>query len=157
MSERTPKPVKQFVRYILVGGFNTAFGYAVFALLNWLTRGLGSYNYLVASVLANFVAISVAFLAYKWFVFRTRGNYLMEYIRCFGVYGSSALIGLAGLSILVPILRRSLQQPERAPYIAAAIMTVVTMGISFLGHKNISFRPKRVDDNTESSAKKPSA
>jgi putative flippase GtrA len=155
--ERTPKPVQQFVRYILVGGFNTVFGYGLFALLNWLSRGLGPYNYLYAGVLANLIAISVAFLGYKWFVFRTRGNYLSEYIRCFGVYGSSALIGLAGLSILVPILRRSLRRPEEAPYMAAAMMTVVTMVISFLGHKNISFRPKRADDDADSSAKTPLA
>jgi putative flippase GtrA len=155
--ERTPKPLQQFVRYILVGGFNTVFGYGLFALLNWLTRGLGSYNYLYAGVLANLIAISVAFLGYKWFVFRTRGNYLVEYIRCFGVYGSSALIGLAGLSILVPILRRMLHHPEEAPYIAAAMMMVVTMMISFLGHKNISFRPKRDETDADSSTKTPSA
>jgi len=145
------------MRYILVGGFNTVFGYGLFALLNWLSRGLGPYNYLYAGVLANLIAISVAFLGYKWFVFRTRGNYLSEYIRCFGVYGSSALIGLAGLSILVPILRRSLHRPDEAPYFAAAMMMVVTMVTSFLGHKNISFRSKRAEDDTDSSAKKPSA
>lgn len=157
MKERSPKSLRQFLRYILVGGFNTVFGYGLFALLNWLTRGLGSYNYLYAAVVANVVAISVAFLGYKWFVFRTRGNYLIEYIRCFGVYGSSALINLAGLPILVPILRRSLHQPERAPYLAGAILTVVTVVFSFLGHKNISFRPKQVLDETGPSSKTPSA
>jgi putative flippase GtrA len=95
-----------------------------------------------AAVLSNFIAISIAFLMYKWFVFRTRGNYLIEWIRCFGVYGSSALIGLAGLPILVPILRRHMHRPDLASYIAAAIMTVVTVIFSFLGHKNISFRHK---------------
>ena len=157
MKERSPKSFQQFMRYILVGGFNTVFGYGLFVLLNWLSRGLGSYNYMYAAVLANVIAISVAFLGYKWFVFRTRGNYLVEYIRCFGVYGSSALIGLAGLSILVPILRRSLHQPEQAPYLAAAILTVVTVVFSFLGHKNISFRPKQVEEDSDSSSKTPSA
>ena len=157
MKERSPKSLRQFVRYILVGGFNTVFGYVVFALLNWLTRGLGAYNYLYAAVLANLIAITVAFLGYKWFVFRTRGNYLVEYIRCFGVYGSSALIGLAGLSILVPILRRNLHHPEQAPYLAAALLTVVTMVFSFFGHKNISFRGRGVGEPSDSSPTTPSA
>ena len=134
------KSLLQFVRYILVGGFNTVFGYSVFALLNWSFTGFGPYSYMYAAVLANFVAISVAFLGYKWFVFRTRGNYLREWIRCFGVYGSSALIGLVGLPILVPILRPHLRNPAQSSYIAAAMLTVVTVIFSFIGHRNISFR-----------------
>ena len=157
MKAHSPKSLHQFVRYILVGGFNTVFGYGIFALLNWLTRGLGTYNYLYAAFLGNLIAITVAFLGYKWIVFRTRGNYLVEYIRCFGVYGSSALIGLAGLSILVPILRRNLHHPEQAPYLAAALLTVVTMVFSFLGHKNISFRGREVREPSDSSSTTPSA
>jgi putative flippase GtrA len=95
-----------------------------------------------AAVLANFIAISVAFLGYKWFVFRTHGNYLREWIRCFGVYGSSVLIGLVGLPILVPILRPHLRNPGQASYIAGAMLTVVAVIFSFVGHKNISFRQK---------------
>ena len=150
MKLRTHKSVGQFARYILVGGFNTAFGYGLFALLNWAFKGLGSYSYMYAAVLANLIAISVAFLGYKWFVFRTRGNYLIEWIRCFGVYGSGALIGLIGLPILVPIFRRALHKPDEAPYIAAAIMAVITVVLSFLGHKNISFRQKHDEEDLES-------
>jgi len=140
VTQLSHKPVPQFARYILVGGFNTVFGYCVFALLNWFFAGHGSYSYMYAAVLGSLITISVAFLGYKWFVFRTRGNYLVEYIRCFGVYGSSMLIGLAGLPILVTILRHILRKPVQAPYIAAAIMTMVTVLFGFLGHKNISFK-----------------
>jgi len=139
-----------------VGGFNTVFGYGLFALLNWFFRGLGSYSYMYAAILANVIAISVAFLGYKWFVFRTRGNYLVEWIRCFGVYGSSALIGLAGMPILVPILRHALRNPELAPYIAGAILTVVTVLFSFVGHKKFSFRQKRVKSEAVSRSETPS-
>ena len=142
MKFESHKSLLQFARYVFVGGFNTVFGYGVFALLNWSFTGLGTYSYMYAAVLANFIAITVAFLGYKWFVFRTRGNYLREWIRCLGVYGSSALIGLVGLPILVPILRPHLRNPGHASYIAAAIMTIVTVLFSFVGHKNISFRQK---------------
>lgn len=140
MKPNSDKSLSQLIRYLLVGGFNTVFGYSLFALLNWSFRGLGSFSYMYAAVLSNLIAITVAFLGYKWFVFRTRGNYLIEWVRCVGVYGSSMAIGLVGLPILVPILRGHLQHPMEAPYIAAAILTVITVIFSFLGHKNISFR-----------------
>lgn len=157
MKQGSDKSLMQFLRYVLVGGFNTVFGYGLFALLNWLFTGLGSYSYMYAAVLANIIAITVAFLGYKWFVFRTRGNYLVEWLRCLGVYGSSMLIGLAGLPILVPILRGHLQSPERAPYIAAAILTVVTVVFSFLGHKNISFRQKLAGGDSKKNPETPAA
>ncbi len=155
MKRNSHKSSLQLARYLLVGGFNTVFGYGLFAFLNWSFTGLGSYSYMYAAVLSNIVAITVAFLAYKWFVFQTRGNYLVEYIRCFGVYGTSMLVGLAGLPILVTILRRSLRKPELAPYIAAAILTGVTVIFSFLGHKNISFRQKLVEGKATSHSQTP--
>jgi len=150
VEHRSHKSFLQLVRYLLVGGFNTAFGYGLFALLNWSLTGLGSYSYMYAAFLSNLIAISVAFLGYKWFVFRTRGNYLIEWIRCLGVYGSSMLISLAGLAILVPILRRDLHRPQVASYLAAAIMAIVTVIFSFLGHKNISFRQKLAGEDAKS-------
>jgi putative flippase GtrA len=157
VNPQSHKSVGQFVRYILVGGFNTLFGYGVFAFLTWLFRGLGSYNYMYAAVLGSVITISVAFLGYKWFVFRTRGNYLIEWIRCFGVYGSSALISLAGLPILVPILRHILRKPEEAPYLAGAILMMVTVVFSFFGHKNFSFRRKQIEEDAKSHSEMPPA
>jgi putative flippase GtrA len=138
--------MSQFIRYLLVGGFNTAFGYGLFAFVNWSFTGLGSFSYMYAALLSNLIAITVAFLGYKWFVFRTRGNYLIEWVRCVGVYGSSTIIGLIGLPILVPILRSHLQHPERAVYIAAALLTIITVLLSFLGHKKVSFRQRFARD-----------
>jgi len=135
----------QFARYVAVGSFNTVFSYCVFALLNWLLRGFGQFSYMYAAVLSNFIAISAAFLGYKWFVFRTRGNYLKEWMRCFAVYGVSALIGIASLPIVVTVLRRVLPWPDLASYLGAALIAGVSVVISFFGHKTISFRPERVE------------
>jgi len=142
MNHGSHKSFWQLARYLLVGGFNTFFGYGLFALLNWRFAGMGSYSYMYAAVLGNRIVITVAFLGYKWFVFHTRGNYLAEWIRCLGVYGSSVLIGWILLPILVTILRHNLHRTEQAPYIAAAITTTITVVLSFLGHKNISFQHK---------------
>lgn len=129
----------QFGRYLLVGGFNTVFGYGLFALLNWLLTRV-PYGYLWATFFSNLIAITVAFLGYKWFVFRTRGRYLREWLRCLGVYGSSIALGLVGMAILVPVLRHYMSKPQAASYLAAALLMGVTVIFSFLGHKHISFR-----------------
>jgi hypothetical protein len=62
------------------------------------------------------------------------------------VFGGVAVFDWFGGALhSVPILRRQLHHPEQAPYLAAALFTVVTMVFSFLGHKNISFRPREAE------------
>lgn len=148
MEQKPHRSAWQFARFLAVGGFNTLFGYGLFALLNWSLTPV-PYGYLWATFLGNLIAISVAFLGYKWFVFRTRGNYLREWLRCMGVYATSMLIGLAGMAILVPILRRHMARPQVASYVAAALMLVVTVCFSFAGHKNISFRQSMAGPGSE--------
>jgi putative flippase GtrA len=133
------KSLPQAIRYLLVGGFNTIFGYALFAVLNLMLQPLGSYSYMLASFLANLIAITVAFLGYKWFVFKTHGNYLREWMRCLAVYSTGMFLTLAGLPILVTLIHHMLRPQKLAPYIAAAIMAVVTAALSFFGHKHFSF------------------
>ena len=75
-------PSAQLFRYILVGGWNTLFGYTCFFLINrWLSHLLPAYSYIAASLASNLIAITVAFLGYKWFVFQTKGSYLREWLR----------------------------------------------------------------------------
>lgn len=151
------KSLPQFIRYLVVGGFNTVFGFAVFALLNWLFRGLGSFSYMYAWALANIIAITSAFLAYKWFVFRTRGQYVREWIRCFSVYGSGMIFGFIGLPIVVTALRHTMRRPEFASYLAVAFLTTFTVVLSFFGHKNISFRQQMVQTKKDPDPQVPSA
>jgi putative flippase GtrA len=138
-----PPPRAQFwqvVRYLLVGGFNTCFGYGLFVAFNYLFRALGVYGSEIASLLGNVIAITVAFLGYKWFVFRTHGNYLREWLRCLSVYGSSMLFALVMLPPLTLLLRRWYGHSQMASNVAAAILTVVTVAASYFGHKHFSFR-----------------
>jgi len=138
-------PAGQFVHYLLVGIWNTAFGYGTFAAFTALLSPYGKNSYLAAMVLSNFVNITVAFLGYKWFVFRTRGNYLKEWLRCFSVYGGSMALSFVTLPGLVFALRKWFGYDRGAPYLAAAMLTGVSVVISFFGHKHISFRQDRKD------------
>lgn len=130
----------QFLRYLLVGAWNTLFAYATYCLLTWLLTGIVPYAYMAAAVLGNFINITVAFLGYKFFVFRTRGNFLREYVRCFTVYGTSSLVNLALLPFVVEGIAWLMADERPAPYIGGALLLGLTIIASFLGHKHYSFR-----------------
>jgi putative flippase GtrA len=130
----------QVARYLLVGAFNTGFGYGLFVVLNYLFRRLGVYGSEIASLLSNVIAITVAFLGYKWFVFRTHANYLREWLRCISVYGTSMLFSLIMLPPLTLLLRRWFASTQTSSNLAAAILTVITVVASYFGHKHFSFR-----------------
>jgi putative flippase GtrA len=133
-------PPGQFGRYLLVGVWNTAFGYAVFALFTALLDKVVPQSYMLASVLSSVISITVSFLGYKWFVFKTKGHYLREWIRCVGVYGGNILVGLALLPIIVYLIRHHFGFQRQAPYIAGALLTSLTVFVSFFGHKHFSFK-----------------
>jgi putative flippase GtrA len=141
MNQRPPRAqFWQVVRYLLVGGFNTCFGYALFVSFNYLFRRMGIYGSEIASLLSSIISITVAFLGYKWFVFRTRGHYLREWLRCFSVYGTSMAFALIMLPPLTLALRHRFGRSQMASNVAAAILTVITVFASYFGHKHFSFR-----------------
>lgn len=126
-------------RYLAVGACNTIFGYGCFALFTLLLTPVLSYGYVAASILANLFSITFAFLGYKWFVFKTKGNYLKEWIRCLGVYAGGMILSAAALPFVVGVIRRQPGHDRSAPYIAGAIILVFSIVFSFFGHRHISF------------------
>lgn len=135
-------PGRQLGAYALVGAWNTLLGYGLYAALVWGLDGKLKFAYMWANVLSNFIAITQAFFLYKFFVFKTKGHYWQEYIKCWMVYGAAALIGLAVLPLLVETLRALLPLAYKtyAPYAGGALLTALTVLCSFLGLKNFSFR-----------------
>lgn len=138
-------PPGQLGRYLLVGIWNTGFAYGTYAGFTALFDRRMPYGYLLASVLSNILNITVSFLGYKWFVFKTKGNYIQEWLRSLSVYGSSMLFGFLALAPLVYVFRTLLGFQHAAPYLAGAVLTGVSVLISFFGHKHISFRQKPGD------------
>jgi putative flippase GtrA len=122
-----------------VGACNTIFGYGCFALFTLLLTPVFSYGYVLASLFANLLSITFAFFGYKWFVFKTKGNYLQEWIRCVGIYAGSMILSAAALPVVVGIIRRQPGHDRSAPYIAGAIVLVFSVIFSFFGHRHISF------------------
>jgi putative flippase GtrA len=122
---------EQGLRFLLVGAFNTAFGFALFALMLHLAGD--HVHYLVVLVFAMIIAVLVAFAAYRTYVFRVRGNVLRDLGRFSLVY-----VGvLAANAILLPLLVEVAGLPVLT---AQAIVVVATVITNFVLHRSFSFR-----------------
>lgn len=121
---------RQF-RFLLAGGWNTLFGYSV---------GVGFYLWLSSNMhvaliggIASVLSITMSFLTYKIFVFRSSGRWIAEYLRSYVVYGSSALISVIILWLLIDGLYINI-------WIAQGITILLTVVISYIGHARYTFK-----------------
>lgn len=119
------------LRYLVVGGINTLFGYGL---------GVGLYlalspllHILVIGVIGSVIAITFSFTTYKLFVFGTRGHWLKEYLRSYVVYGGTGVFGILLVWLLVDGLRMPI-------WIAQGIAILLTVLVSYLGHARFTFR-----------------
>jgi len=138
-------PTGEVIRFLLVGASNTVFSYALYAgcviAYSHLLPNLGKPIIVdLASLTSKPVGITVAFLGYKHLVFRTKGNYLKEWLRCFAVYGVSTpaellILPLATKGFLLFALTRFY-----APYLAGVVNSVVIASYSYFAHKKFSFK-----------------
>lgn len=120
----------QMAVYLAVGGWNTAFGVGFYVLAYLLLKDY--LNYFVLLIPCNIAAITNAYLCYKIFVFRTRGNWLREYLRFYVIYGISMLVGMGLVVVAVQVFKMH-------PIVAQILATGITIVASFFGHKKISF------------------
>ena len=93
-----------------------------------------------ASITSKPICITVAFLCYKHFVFRTRGNYLKEWLRCFAVYGVGAPAELIILPVATTIFLHIALLHASAPFLAGVVNSVIIAMYSYFAHKKFSFR-----------------
>lgn len=170
-------PGGQFFRYLAVGIFNTLFGYCTYVFFFTLFSAVISANHPsllapLAAIISTPLNITVAYFGYKIFVFKTRGNHLREWLKCFGVYGVGMLPALIALSAVTRLLQAFLNHhtvalshffaaveshlsgrpltivthtatiPVLAGYLAGALVQGFTVIASFFGHKKVTFAPK---------------
>lgn len=168
-------PGGQFFRYLCVGVFNTLFGYCSFLVAVKLLSAVIPARFLsltaiAASLVSTPLNITVAYFGYKFFVFKTKGNYLLEWLKCFAVYGTGmipGLVALGGLTRLIQSLLHShnaqlhsllaatevhlagppLRLLEGAAHgktlaanLAGAIVIALSTVYSFVGHKKVTFK-----------------
>ena len=122
---------REQILYLVVGGWNTLFGYAIWALFYYLLRS--HLHYLVIQVIGWPFAVANAYICYRYIVFRSRGSVWRELPRFSLVYVGGLVLTLAVLPILVHVIPFNL-------YVIQALFTAVVIILTYLAHKYFSFR-----------------
>jgi putative flippase GtrA len=124
---------KDKILYLVVGGWNTVFGYLSFMLLyQYLNNKIDATVILTMSYI---LSITNAFVGYKYFVFKTKGGGLREYFRFYIVYGWAYVANVLLLPLFLNVLKLS-------AYMSQAIITVMIVMMSYVFHKRFTFKAR---------------
>ncbi|MBO7244285.1 MAG: GtrA family protein [Alphaproteobacteria bacterium] len=118
------------IRFLMVGGYNTAVSYIIYVLLVFF--GLGAQ---MALLLSFFISSINSYFSQKFFVFATKGNYLKEYSKCLSTW--------VGSYILNAILLFLLMKTGLNAYIAEFIVLVILTVYSYVVLKYFAFKDKK--------------
>jgi putative flippase GtrA len=123
--------LKEKLRFLVIGTWNTLFGYGLFVVLYLLLQG--RLHYVVIMVLGHVLAVTNAFLCYRHLVFRSKGRFLGEYLRFNFSYLGSLILGVTGMYLLV-------EECSMNPLGAQAVLLALTVVLTFIVHKYYTFR-----------------
>lgn len=123
----------QRIRFLAVGGVNTVVGYGLFAALDLYVFAGIPFGYLLSLALSYAIAITLAFILYRRFVFHVTGHVWTDLTRFVSVYLVSIGVNAVALPILIELFGLN-------SLVAQAIVLVCTTVISFFGHREFSFR-----------------
>ena len=118
------------IRFLLVGGFNTMIGYALFVILYFLLQNY--FHYSLILWIQFMIAVNISYLTMKFFVFRTKKNYKSEYPKTILTY-----IGVYFINLL---LLAFLQQIVESVYFAQLIAVGAVVIITYMMHKYVNYR-----------------
>lgn len=118
------------LRFVIVGGVNTVFGFAIYPALLLV---LGARNYLPALGIAQIVSLLFAFTLHKLVVFRSRGSLLAEFLRF-----SSFYVGVYTVNwVMLPFLVEVIHVP---PIVAQLGFAFVVLVGSYFWHSRLTFK-----------------
>ena len=126
------------VKFVIIGAWNTLFGYAVFFGFDSLFARIIPRRYiayLTAMALSNLLAIINAYIFHKYVTFKSEvkgKGIIREFSKFTTTYLVSIGLSLALMPVFVEILRLN-------PKIAAALVILVCVVISYVGHSRFSF------------------
>ncbi len=121
----------RMARFLLVGAYNTLFGYVVFVALYYWLRDAVHYN--VVLFISYIISVTNSYLLQRRFVFASRDRPMAEFVRFNVVNFAAMLVNMGLLSLAVTFVT-----PNVA--IAQALAVVVTTAFIYIGHTLFSFR-----------------
>ena len=123
----------QRVRFLAVGAVNTVVGYALFAAFDIFVFRSLPFGYLASLIVSYAIAIVLAFILYRRFVFKVHGQIWTDLARFVSVYLVAIGVNFVALPVLIELAHLN-------SLVAQAIVLVVTTLMSFFGHREFSFR-----------------
>lgn len=117
----------KFIRFLIVGGINTLFGYSVFALFIFL-----NFHYSIATLISVILGILFNFKTTGKLVFENNENTLI--FKFIGVYIGIYFVNVIGLKMF-NILKVDM-------YLAGVLLILPTAIISFILNKKYVFKQK---------------
>ena len=122
------------IRFLIVGGINTGFSYVLSCCLYYAFHRL--MHITVITSVSSLLSIMFSFLAYRWFVFQSKGNFFKELLRCHVVYVGILAILVCGIWLLVDFFN--------VPFwLAQLLLLVLVVIFAYLGHSRFTFAIKQ--------------
>ena len=121
------KYFEKFVKFSLVGVLNTIIGYGIFFILSFYV------NYILALLIAHIIGVMNSYFWNRSWVFQSKKNKIIEFLKFYSVYGIMLLINIATLYYLVSIFEIS---PQVSQLIILPFITILT----YAGHNYWSFK-----------------
>lgn len=116
------------IRFLFVGGINTAVGYGFYALFIFI--GLDPY---LATTLSTILGVINSYFWNKYFTFRQPKKSLHEVLRFVLVYAISYGANMGLVHIFIDTLGMN-------SYVSGAVCLFVTTIVSYVGHNYFSFK-----------------
>ncbi len=120
------------VRFLITGVLNSLFGLIMFPFFFYLLEDY-KLHYLIILTISQFVCIIFAYLTNKFLVFKTKGNYIPEFLKFITFHISHFGINLIALPILVEFF--GLQ-----PVVAQVFFAIMVIISSYFWQSRITFK-----------------
>lgn len=122
------------IRFLLVGGFNAAFSYIIFAIAIFL---IGQEHYQLCVALQWIISSVFSFVNQKIFVFCTKGHWLKEYFKCCTTWIVSYICNAIILEIIVKFITKNVYIGQIASIFIASMVTYILFKyFAFKHHHN---------------------
>lgn len=137
--------LNQKIRFILVGGFNTALSFFIYYAFLYITSGKEQLSLL----LMNLININISIATMRYYVFQSQGNWWHEYTKAFSSYIVLFFVNIGLLAFFVKIIHiqetlapdcmlHSIPNLNKAVAQLCCVVIITTM--TFFVHKYFSFR-----------------
>lgn len=124
------------IRFLLVGGYNAAFSYIIFAIA---IHFIGQEYYQLCVALQWIISSVFSFTTQKVFVFCTKGNWIKEYLKCCTTWVISYCCNALILEAIVKFVTKNV-------YVGQIVSIFLASVITYILFKYFAFKSHSVRD-----------